>query len=117
MSYELKGTIKVINDAQTFPSGFTKQEFVVTTDDKYPQDIKLEALKDNVELLAPLKVGDTVNVSFDVRGNEFNGKYYVNLVAWKIKGEQRQQERMQQSAQPATQSFITRDGEEESIPF
>jgi hypothetical protein len=23
-------------------------------------------------------------VSFDIRGNEYNGKYYVNLACWKI---------------------------------
>ena len=117
MSYELTGTIKVISDIQTFASGFTKREFVVTTDDKYPQDIKLEALKDNVDLLSPMDVGDAVNVSFDVRGNEYNGKYYVNLVAWKIKGEQRQQERTQQDTQPV-QSFIAKDDSvDDDIPF
>jgi hypothetical protein len=25
-----------------------------------------------------------VMVSFNLRGNEYNGKYYVNLQAWKI---------------------------------
>jgi hypothetical protein len=25
-----------------------------------------------------------VEVSFNVRGNEYNGKYYVNLQAWKL---------------------------------
>jgi hypothetical protein len=25
-----------------------------------------------------------VKVSFDIRGNEYNGKYYVNLNAWKL---------------------------------
>ena len=42
MAYQLNGTIKLIYDTQTFPSGFSKREFVVTTDDKFPQDIKLD---------------------------------------------------------------------------
>jgi len=31
-----------------------------------------------------LKKGDRVKVSFNIRGNEYKGRYYVNLQAWKI---------------------------------
>ncbi len=83
--YEAQGTIKIINDIQTFGSGFTKREFVITTgDSKYPQDIKFEIVKDKCALLDQFASGQTVNVSFDIRGNEYNGKYYVNLNCWKI---------------------------------
>ena len=83
--YEAQGTIKIINDIQTFGSGFTKREFVVTTgDSKWPQDIKFEIVKDKCSLLDQFSVGQAVNVSFDIRGNEYNGKYYVNLNCWKI---------------------------------
>lgn len=78
------GTIKVIMDLQTFDSGFTKREFVVTTADDYPQDIKIELIKDKVSLLENLKVGDQVEVSINLRGNEYNGKYYVNVQGWKV---------------------------------
>jgi single-strand DNA-binding protein len=85
MPHELIGTVKVINDEQVFASGFNKKEFVVTDGaDKYPQDIKFEAVKDNVEKVNAINVGDQVKVTFDIKGNEYNGKYYVNLVAWKI---------------------------------
>ncbi len=85
MSYELSGTVKEIFDEQTFASGFNKREFVVTNEaDKFPQDIKFECLKDKVELVNKLKKGDSVKVSFDINGREWNGKYFVNLVAWRI---------------------------------
>jgi len=83
--YELSGKIKVIEDTQSFASGFTKREFVVTTqDDKYPQDIKFEVVKDKTRLLDNLTVGQDVSVNFDIRGNEYNGRYYVNLNCWKL---------------------------------
>lgn len=83
--YEAAGKIKVINETQSFSSGFTKREFVVTTAvDKYPQDLKFEVVKDKCSMLDQFKVGQDVNVSFDIRGNEYNGKYFVNLSAWKI---------------------------------
>jgi hypothetical protein len=82
--FELSGTIKKIFDEQTFGSGFNKREFVVTTADRYPQDIKFETVKDKVGLLSPLQEGDKVKVSFDIRGREWKENYYVNLNAWKI---------------------------------
>ncbi|WP_309400754.1 DUF3127 domain-containing protein [Cerasicoccus maritimus] len=83
--YELSGKVKLVMDEQTFGSGFNKREFVVTTaEEKYPQDIKFETVKDKTSLLDGLKEGDDVTVSFDVRGREWKGNYYVNLNAWKI---------------------------------
>ena len=85
MSYELTGTIKVIGELQTFGSGFTKKEMVITVPDgNYPQDISLEFLKDKADLLGALQVGQTVTVTFDIRGREYNGRYFNNLVGWKI---------------------------------
>ena len=83
--YEATGTIKLISDTQTFPSGFSKREFVVTTaHDKYPQDIKFEVVKDRCSMLDKFSEGQEVQVNFDIRGNEYNGKYFVNLSCWKI---------------------------------
>jgi hypothetical protein len=85
--YEATGKIKLISDTQNFPSGFSKREFVVTTGDgKYPQDLKFEIVKDKCAILDNYKEGSDVKVSFDIRGNEYNGKYYVNLSCWKLEG-------------------------------
>lgn len=84
-TYELSGTVKVVMDMVKFDSGFTKREFVVTTpDDRYPQNIKFECVKDKCALLDKIKPGQRVTVSFDIRGNEFKGKFFVSLSAWKI---------------------------------
>ena len=81
---ELEGKVKVIFDKQTFGSGFEKREIVVTTAEQYPQDIKFEVYKEKCAILDNFKVNDEVNVHFNLRGNEYNGKYFVNLNAWKI---------------------------------
>ena len=103
-AYELEGTIKVIGATQEFNSGFTKREIVVTVPDgEYPQDVKLEVVKDKCAELDQFAVGQEVSVSFNLRGNEYNDKYYVNLQAWKVT-----------ATSPAPQSAQF-DGEE--IPF
>lgn len=85
MSYDLTGKIKLIQDAQTFSSGFTKREMVVTVEDgKFPQEINIEFLQDKVSLLDTVSIGQEVTVSFDIRGREYNGRYFNNLVGWKM---------------------------------
>jgi hypothetical protein len=85
--YEVTGTIKVIFAEQSFPSGFTKREFVVTTAaERFPQDLKFDLTKEKCNLLNSFSEGQEVTVSFDIRGREYNGKYYVDLSAWKIQG-------------------------------
>ena len=80
----IEGTIKVIGETQEFDSGFKKRQFVITTAGDYPQDIAMEFFRDKCDVLNKYKVGDTVTVWFNVTGNEYNGKHYVNLNAWRI---------------------------------
>ena len=82
--YELEGSVKLVMDAQTFASGFTKREFVVSTAENYPQDVKFEVVKERCALLDEIKPGDKVRVSFRIRGNEYKERYFVNLAAFQI---------------------------------
>jgi hypothetical protein len=85
VAYDLTGKIKLIQEAQTFGSGFTKREMVVTVEDgKYPQDINLEFVQDKIALLDGLQPGQEVTVTFDIRGREYNGRYFNNLQGWKV---------------------------------
>jgi hypothetical protein len=108
---ELKtiGKIIVINETETFDSGFMKRAFVIETDEQYPQQVKFEMLKEKTALLDNYKVGDSVEVSFNIRGNEYNGKYYVNLQSWKI------QEISQQNNQTETEKTV--EEVEDDLPF
>lgn len=83
--FEIAGTVKKVFEEQTFGSGFNKREFVLTIESgRFPQDIKFECVKDKVGLVAALKPGAKVKVSFDLRGREWKESYFVNLNAWKI---------------------------------
>lgn len=90
MAYELEGALKEVFETKTFGKGFTKREFVVTVsrgaEDRFPQHIKLSLVKDKVGLIDRFNVGQKVKVTFDLRGNESNGRYFTDLQAWKIEG-------------------------------
>ena len=78
------GTIKIIGDTQTFDSGFSKREVVITTSGQYPKDIKVEFTKEKCMILDNYKEGQAVEVECNINGSEYNNKYYVALMAWKI---------------------------------
>ena len=122
MNHELTGTITHIFDTQTFASGFQKREFVINDNaDKYPQSIKFEATKEGCDRLDGYKVGDAVTVKFNIRGNEYNGKFYVNLQCWKIEKEGQEQapsrSTNQNGARPPTAAMNDELDEGDDIPF
>ena len=100
-----EGVIIAIDDTITFDSGFTKREFVIkTTDDgDYPQDIKFELVKDKTTLIDKYNVGDRITVHLNIRGREWNDKYFVNLVAWKLEGPEATATPVVSTSQPAVE--------------
>ena len=88
---ELKNvTIKSIDKLKTFDSGFSCVNFVVVTEEEYPQTLNLQANKEKAEnLIKYNKVGDKVDVSINLRGREWvnpKGETVVfnTIEAWKI---------------------------------
>jgi hypothetical protein len=89
--YEFTGTVKKVGDIQTFPSGFTKRELVVTSEEgRFPQTIPFEFLKEKGDQLDGIKESDRVAIHFDLSGREWTSpkdgtvKYFLSLTAWKI---------------------------------
>lgn len=81
---EITGQIEAIEPLQEFASGFKKRVFVINTGGQYPQLIPCELLKDNVAHLEGAGIGDDVTAMCRLQGREYNGKYYVSVVCWKI---------------------------------
>ena len=95
MSYEAKGIIKTIGDVQqgTSKAGkdWQKLTFTITNNDGYEGREQLYAFEifgqEKVEkFLQYNKVGKEVDVSFSIQTNEWQGKYFTSLQAWKVFG-------------------------------
>jgi hypothetical protein len=85
MEYKAKGKVILIGPDQVKSEKFTMKEFVIQTpDEKYPQSINFQISNNNIAQLNGINIGEEVEVSFDIRGNEFNGKYYNKLNAFKV---------------------------------
>jgi len=126
----IKGTIKVLEETKSFGSnGFEKRDFVIETEGEYPQSIKLEFVQQKCELLDKFAEGQNVEVSFNLRGNEYNGKYYTNLQAWKInlaegeqpiatpKPEPKKAATKLQPDNPLNETFDVVESAEDDLPF
>jgi hypothetical protein len=86
---ELTGTVKVIFDEKAIKASFRKREMVLTTQDRYPQQILIEFTQDKIGLLDSVNVGDEVKVSINIRGREWTSprgdvKYFVSVQGWKV---------------------------------
>jgi len=115
MSNTLTAPIHKILDVQTFDSGFYKQTLVLKTQGDYPQTIPFEFFKDKTALLENLKEGQLVTVHFDVRGNEYKGKFYSSLQGWKVDAEQDGNSVIANEAKKQAQPAI--DEPDDDLPF
>lgn len=60
-----------------------KQEFVLETGDTYPKKVCIAVWGDKIDM-SQFRVGDPLQVSFDVESREYNGKWYTDVKAWKV---------------------------------
>ena len=85
---EVTGTIKAIEQAQTFGT-FTKRNVIVTTDEQYPQTLAIEFVQDKCSLLDKFQVGKGVKIGVNLRGREWTNpqgevKYFNSIQGWRI---------------------------------
>ena len=89
---KLQGKIIAIMEKQQVTDTFAKREFVIETDEQYPQMVKFELIQAKCEDIDKHKLGETVTVHFNVVGRKWNDKqgkdvYFVSVKAWRIEKE------------------------------
>ena len=92
MDNKLKGRIIDIFEMQQVTDTFKKREFILETDEQYPQLVKLETVQKSIELLDDLAIGQEVTAHFNVRGRKWTNKegkdnYFISLNVWRIEAE------------------------------
>jgi len=88
---QIIGTVYRIFDTQQVNPTFKKREFVVefSENPNYPQYIKFEAIQEKCDDLNNFKIGDRVEISFNLKGRKWinpqNQEVFFNtLDAWRI---------------------------------
>ena len=84
MSFIQEGKIHLIKDTEVKGDNFNTRELILETEGKYPQFIKFQFTQDRCDSLDSFFQGQPVKVYFDLRGREWNEKFFTNLNGWKI---------------------------------
>ena len=85
MSFEVVGKLHKKFNTENKTETFRAREFVIEIPDgNYPQMIKFQLVQDRCDILDAFQEGDDLKVFFDLRGREWNEKFFTNLNAWRI---------------------------------
>ncbi len=118
MNYQATGRLHKIFDTEQKSASFSVRDFVIeTADDKFPQMVKFQLTQDKCALIDDFSEGDEICVDFDLRGREWNEKYFTNLNAWRVTAADTQGNAATGTAAPASSPATTVDDFEDDIPF
>jgi hypothetical protein len=88
---EIKGKVHEVAPTVQVTDSLKKRELIVEyiENPQYPEYLKFEAIQDRCNLLDSVKVGDDVEVFFNLRGRPWTDKagkksYFNSMQLWKI---------------------------------
>lgn len=121
---EIKGKVHEVGELQQVSDTFKKRDLIIeyAENPTYPEYIRFEALQDKSDLFNPLKVGDEVEVSFNLRGRPWTDKagktsYFNSLVVWRLVVLTPGQVAVAEPAYTPPADLNSKPGEEDDLPF
>ncbi len=88
---DIKGKVHEISQVITVSEKFKKRELILeyAENPTYPEYVKFEAVQDKVNLFDNVKVGDQVELFFNLRGRPWTDKtgktsYFNTLSVWRL---------------------------------
>lgn len=85
MSFEVEGKLYRKFPVENKTGTFQAREFILEIESgNYPQFIKFQLVQDKCNLLDDYQEGELIKVYFDLRGREWNEKFFTNLNAWRL---------------------------------
>ena len=88
---DIKGKVHDLSDVINVTDTFRKRELVIefAENPQYPEYVKFEAIQDRVALMDNVKVGQEVEVFFNLKGRQWTNKqgekqYFNTLQLWKV---------------------------------
>ncbi len=88
---EIKGKVHEVSPTTQVTDSLKKRELIVefVENPQYPEYLKFEAIQDRCALMDNVKVGDDVEVFFNLKGRKWTDKtgkvvYFNTLQLWKV---------------------------------
>ncbi len=117
----IEGKVKRILDEQVISERFKKREFVIETEEQYPQVLVFQLAQDKTNLIDPLNVGDKIEVFFNLRGREWQKepsseiRVFNTLDAWRIQKVESMPSQNEDGA--PSENPVEPSGPEDDLPF
>lgn len=86
----ITGRVLEIFPVQKINEKFSKREFVIETDEQYPQTIKLECTGKSISLSDNIEINQNIEVQANLKGSKWtnrdtnNTSYFTALSVWRI---------------------------------
>jgi hypothetical protein len=94
-----------------------KQEFILETSDTYPKKVCIAVWGDKIDIKG-FKMGDAIDVSFDIESREYNGRWYTDVKAWKVSpAKQKEGSKAEPASSPAAVNIADAQVSDEDLPF
>ena len=85
MSFEITGKLYKKFATESKSEKFQTREFVIEiADGNYPQLVKFQLLQERCQILDNYNEGEEIKVHFDLRGREWQGKFFTTLNSWRL---------------------------------
>ena len=124
--YEYTGVVEKVLDLQTFASGFTKRDIVLTDDigseTKWPNHIAFTFKKDSTSLLDGVQPRQRAKIRFAIDGREWTNpqgqvKYFTDLTGLKIEVLKEDGTSTEPVPAPAEPDVFVDEGDVDDMPF
>lgn len=124
--YEYTGVVEKVLATQTFSSGFSKRDVVLTDDigaeSKWPNHIAFTFKKDAANVLNAVKEGQRVKIRFAIDGREWTSpqgqvKYFTDLTGLNLEVLNGDGTSTEPVPAPAEPDFPADAGEVDDMPF
>lgn len=93
-----------------------KQEYILETDSQYPKKVCFLAWGDKIDQFA-IRQGENLVVSVDLESQEYNGRWYTNVKAWKVSRDGTQDQSQPHSQTNMEETPDYQDPLGEDVPF
>lgn len=104
MSFDITGTLVKKFEIETKGESFRVRDFVIKANDggQYDNFVKFQTTQDRTAIIDDYNEGDEIKVHFDLRGRQWQEKYFTNLNAWRVEAVSKA---AAPAAGPAAESF------------
>lgn len=100
---KIEGIVKAVlpvRSGATQKGEWASMDFVLETQERYPQTVVINIFGKNKIDAYALKSGDMVSVDFEFRAREYNGRWFNEIRAWAVN------HLGQEAAQPVVQGAV-----------